>query len=195
MIATTTAPATRTEQIHEIRILPGNFPRSLVDQYRRKGDLSDCQWVYVAKLFTEMKRPKISLDFPAIVALLAAALTHLKFPKIRLALADGRPIVLGLAGRRSRHCGAINITDGGRYGENIWYGRIETDGKLVRSRDCNNEVVGLLKSFSDNPAAVAATYGRLTGSCCFCGKGLTDDRSTTVGYGPVCAQNYGLNWG
>ena len=52
-----------------------------------------------------------------------------------------------------------------------------------------------LKAFAADPETVAAQYGSLTGNCCFCGRKLTDDRSTNVGYGPVCADKFGLNWG
>lgn len=31
--------------------------------------------------------------------------------------------------------------------------------------------------------------------CMFCSKPLTDDRSTEVGYGPQCAETWGLPWG
>ena len=44
-------------------------------------------------------------------------------------------------------------------------------------------------------AEEAAAFGHSTGKCVFCRQPLTDDRSTTVGYGPVCADNNGLPWG
>jgi Family of unknown function (DUF6011) len=44
-------------------------------------------------------------------------------------------------------------------------------------------------------AAEAAALGHTTSFCCFCSLELTDDRSTDVGYGPVCASKRGLPWG
>jgi hypothetical protein len=41
----------------------------------------------------------------------------------------------------------------------------------------------------------AARFGRLTGTCVFCSRHLTDERSVTVGYGPKCADNNSLPWG
>lgn len=41
----------------------------------------------------------------------------------------------------------------------------------------------------------AAAFGQLYGTCIFCWKDLTDERSIEVGYGPVCAENRGLPWG
>lgn len=44
-------------------------------------------------------------------------------------------------------------------------------------------------------AEEAARLGHLTGRCVFCSRKLTDDRSTEVGYGPICADREGLPWG
>lgn len=47
-------------------------------------------------------------------------------------------------------------------------------------------------------AEQAAQFGKLTNTCIFCGRHLTDDRegrSVEVGYGPVCAEKHGLPWG
>ncbi len=50
----------------------------------------------------------------------------------------------------------------------------------------------------DELARIAYEYG-LSGRCMFCARDLTDDRSNPhrggVGYGPVCADKYGLPWG
>jgi len=37
--------------------------------------------------------------------------------------------------------------------------------------------------------------GAITLRCVFCGRDLTDDRSTAAGYGPVCSAKYNLPWG
>lgn len=69
-----------------------------------------------------------------------------------------------------------------------------------------NRISGIIGSFSDavmaqvqaaceNPGAVAAAYGHETGNCSFCSKELTDNRSLSVGYGPICAGKFGLPWG
>lgn len=44
-------------------------------------------------------------------------------------------------------------------------------------------------------AEEAARFGHLTGACVFCSRKLTDERSVSVGYGPVCAERVGLPWG
>ena len=45
------------------------------------------------------------------------------------------------------------------------------------------------------PAELVARIGRVVGSCVYCSRLLTDDRSVQVGYGPVCAEQRGLPWG
>lgn len=44
-------------------------------------------------------------------------------------------------------------------------------------------------------AEEAARFGHLYGSCVFCGRTLTDERSIKVGYGPICADHNSLPWG
>jgi hypothetical protein len=63
---------------------------------------------------------------------------------------------------------------------------------MVKSRDCTDEVVELLRKLAADPHRVAAEYGNRFSECCFCGLPLKDDRSVAAGYGPVCAKNYGL---
>ena len=46
-----------------------------------------------------------------------------------------------------------------------------------------------------DPLQAAKAHAALTGECSFCGAELSDERSKSVGYGPVCAENYGLPWG
>lgn len=66
------------------------------------------------------------------------------------------------------------------------------------ARGCPEWVTGVLQQLADNPETIASLHGKQTGQCCFCSRLLTDDRkgySVDVGYGPICAQRYGLKWG
>jgi len=181
-----------------------SFAQSLIEQNARRGSLSDKQWYWVevlAKRATgaERERParqEVAVgDFTGVMDLLQTGHGKLKYPKIRLQTESGSPVVLGLAGPNSKAPGTVNVTDGGRYGYNVWYGRVERDGTFSQASAAGDEVVDLLTALSADPAEVAAAYGRLTGNCCFCSRGLEDERSTDVGYGPVCAKNYDLPWG
>ncbi len=174
----------------------GEFVGSVCDQFARRGALSPKQWAAVNRIADDIRKPKIVLDFAAIIVVFEVALAAgLKYPKVALLTALGNPVVLSRAGNQARLPGTINVTDGGPYGDNKWYGRIEMDGTFKPSRDCPDDVVTLLQEFSDDPVSVAAAYGKITGNCCFCRRKLTDQRSTDVGYGPVCAERFGLAWG
>lgn len=121
----------------------------------------------------------------------------IKFPKIDLVTSDEQPIKLSRAGDKARVPGAINVTNGGRYGEDgaIWYGRIMPDGEWKPTKDCPSFVTDFLVTFNGDPASNAKAHGHRHGWCCFCGRDLTTKESTTVGYGPICADYYGLPWG
>lgn len=177
----------------------GEFGRKMAGIAAR-GKASAKVWYWVWKLAEDKKNPSprresVDLgDFARIVQLLVTAAAHMKYPKIRLSVGD-QPVVLSLAGQRSKRPGTINVTDGGRYGENKWFGRIEKDGSLSPGRELTEPVTDLLKAFANDPEGIASAYGKLTGNCCFCARELTDKRSTDVGYGPICADHYGLAWG
>jgi hypothetical protein len=136
------------------------------------------------------------LDVAGVYALFEQAVSHkLKYPKIRLETAQRMPVVLSRAGDRSKYTGQIMVTDGQPYGSSRYYGRVDLFGIFHATDSSNTYVSDLLQRLSVNPVAVASEYGKLTGNCCFCQLALKDARSTAVGYGPICAEHYGLSWG
>lgn len=88
-----------------------------------------------------------------------------------------------------------------------WYGRIEQDGRFVPGNlplpegkfdlEDGKQVQArtIILAFLVDPVHVSAQMGRLIGRCCYCNRHLEDERSTIKGYGPICANNYGLPWG
>ena len=171
-----------------------DFARSLVDQFDRRGDLSPKQWPWVRRLAGTATPTAVAGDFAGIMRLFEVAREHLKYPKIRL-LADGdMPVVLS-RNHGGRYPGDVSVTDGGPYGANVYYGRIQQAGGFTGRDDAPLAVLELLQSLAAAPADVVAAYGHLTDNCSFCGRALTDERSTAVGYGPICADHYGLPWG
>lgn len=134
------------------------------------------------------------VDVGGIISLFETASENLKFPKIRME-ANGSKLVLSRAGARSKYVGEIMLTDGGSYGSNVWYGRIDINGDIFPSRSMTPDVMKMVETLANDPVGVAKTYGSTIGDCCFCGRRLTDDRSVGTGYGPVCAKNFGLPWG
>jgi len=118
-----------------------------------------------------------------------------EWPKVRLAFHE-HPLHLSVAGDKARHPGCVNLTDGGSYGQNKWYGRITTDGifspaEAARNLEPENkrELWALLKRLRDDDAEqVFAEYGKRFGVCCVCGRELTNEQSVEDGIGPVCKQ-------
>lgn len=128
-----------------------------------------------------------------IVAMFAKAAEHLKYPAIVL---DG--IRISVAGERAREPGSLTVTtaDKGDDGRRAYLGRVTRAGVFEPARTVSPwPIVDQLRAFAENPERVAGDYGRLHGACCFCRKALSDERSTAVGYGPICADHFGLPWG
>lgn len=116
-----------------------------------------------------------------------------EWPKIRLAFHE-HPLHLSVAGAKARHPGAVNLTDGGSYGQNKWYGRITVDGVFAPAEACRNlspedkrEFWALLTRMRDGDAEqVFAEFGKRFGLCCMCGRELTNEQSVEDGIGPIC---------
>lgn len=177
-----------------------SFANSLLSQHKKSGGkLSKSQWEWVKKLVrqasdkpAELEKESVG-DFSGVIALFTKAKGKLKYPKITMYGENGETIQLSLAGAKAKKPGSINVTDGGSYGSNTWYGRVLTDGTWEKSSKANDDIGGVLKELSANPAAFATKYGHKHGSCCFCNKKLTQDNSVAAGFGPVCADNWGLS--
>ena len=175
-----------------------SFARDLILKGRVRG-LSEKQMYWVVTLTNKAVAPSPEptemLEVAGIISLIKTASEKLKYPKIRLTTESGQKVVLGLAGERSKYNGSVMITDGGPFGSNLFFGRINPDGGFVPSGKITEEITNLLKMFAADPAGVGAMIGRRTGHCCFCYRGLDTKESLAVGYGPVCAEKYQLPWG
>lgn len=179
-----------------------SFARDILSKFNRYGkrctfSSKQMQWIDKLAACVPQVRETVNLDASGLLALFNTAAAHLKFPKIRLRTADNLPIKLHIVGERSKHVGSVQISDGGSFGANRYYGRIDpaTGAWILPASGAPESVKLLVLEMSKNPAETAAKYGKITGSCCFCSRGLEDERSLNVGYGPICANNYGLPWG
>jgi hypothetical protein len=177
-----------------------DFAAKLCAEHGRRG-LTEKQSDWVYRLLdrvngAEAPPPAVG-DVRPLLALFDRALAAgLRFPKIRLRAADGLPVVIGRAGERSKAPGSLTVTDGAGFESGRYFGRIDPGtGALTRGRDCTPAVVTALTELAQDPAARAAIHGHATGYCCFCARSLEDARSVGVGYGPVCAEKFGLPWG
>jgi hypothetical protein len=200
-----TTPYSDREAINICQNLSNNFAQDLVFKARKYG-LSPDQMTWAHILACEATLPKPAAPAAPTVAvgemsrisdMFARAKTHLKNPKITLTV-NGMAVQLSLAGPRSKNPGMIYVTDGGPFGNNTYYGKIAADGSFQPSGKAGavlDSLTAFLREFSANPEQVAAAYGKLSGSCCFCRRTLTADNSIDVGYGPICAERFGLSWG
>ena len=179
----------------------GDFGASLCDSIQRWGTLTDRQMDWAHKLVVEASTPSPrdkggDRHLPRVRSLVDAAYNAgLRFPKINLTTADGKRVRLSRAGDRSRAPGVVHVTDGRPYDNNTYYGKLYTDGVFVQTRSATPDIIEFLETLDADPEATASAYGSRTGNCCFCTRPLTDGRSVAVGYGPTCAENFGLAWG
>jgi hypothetical protein len=197
------SPYTTVAAIERCRALSANsFAASLVSQWDDRG-LSDNQIAWVHRLAVDADAPaavpaaQVGLpDLSRIVTLFAAA--SVNYPRVTFDIPERNAfIVLSLCGEKSRTPGAVNVTNGEAFGsvENRFFGRVNRDGTFTPGRDATPLVGKVLSEMANDPAGFAARYGKKSGRCCFCNAELTDERSTTVGYGKICAAHWGLPWG
>jgi hypothetical protein len=182
------------------------------------GDFSNRAYgKYIYRVAPEPKpAAKAVGDLSGILALFAKAKQTLKFPAIVVGVPvllpngewerdgegnlvfSGASLRINVAGERAKVPGSLTVLDADKNGNNRrdWLGRILTDGTFEPGFKGNGpSVIKRLREFAADPAKVAGEDGRLHGRCSFCRLPLKDERSTAVGYGPICAKHFGLPWG
>src|SRR5688572_11687435 len=155
------------------------FANSLIKQYDQRGKLSEKQWPWVHKLNEKAEKGapvpqqvQLGASMAGLIALFDNAKKHLKKPAINLSTPDGFPVKVYIAGSKSKTPGFVQVTDGGGFGEGIWYGRVSPAGVWEKSQSEKAQkgmtsVQALLIALAANPAHTAGEYGKLTGRCCF----------------------------
>ena len=185
-----------------------DFAGSLVAFFSRMGKLTKTQWQWAHYLVHCDRHgrpvrpdtaPSPLESFSKIIELFDLAFENgLKYPRLVYSpTGDEDPLVLRRCGAKSRYMGEVNLSNPVPYGTlgARWYGRIARGGTLLPSHDCTPAIVELLAQLASDPAAAARAHGQRTGVCMFCARALTDSRSLSVSYGPICASRFGLPWG
>ena len=117
-----------------------------------------------------------------IVTLFETANKRLKKPVYRAA-----ELVLSLAPAAGANAGAVYVkSPAGDY-----LGKIKGE-KFIAASAATADTLPALQKIAQDPKGEAVRYGRLTGSCCCCGRQLTDPVSVEMGIGPICAENWGF---
>ena len=133
-----------------------------------------------------------------LVEQLTKQLEHVKYPSIRLPFNDTEIICKLIGSGSAKWEGGVNVKGPGNYESAVWFGRITKTGFWHRGHvpaATGVHVTETLSAFINDPRAIAKVYGTRYGNCCFCGKELTHPASLFAGYGPVCADRWGLPWG
>lgn len=169
--------------------------------------LSDRQLPWLHKIAMELVAPPAPKALPTtgasllpLVAMLQTAAQTLKAPRVKVTFPGVNAVPeitlqLSVAGPTAKVPGSLNVTDGGPYGANVWFGRIRLDGTFEPARRCPEHILLALELWAADPVAIAKAHGRRTASCCFCRRKLETRESLAVGYGPICADKFGLPWG
>ena len=126
--------------------------------------------------------------YAEIFELFNRAATHLRYPAINLRRKNGDKLRIYLATK-----GYIVIKLNGEY-----IGKLPAADKDIILYDSplfnHNELINELDTLLSNPIYESALQGREYGRCCFCNRELDSEGSIFHGYGPICAERWGLPW-
>ena len=194
------------------------FYTSIKNQYQKYGNISGNQLFWLKKFCLTIlsegqlsKNPDVKntdkspleywqlLSFPAILKLINTAReSGLKYPSIQLEYQEKSFGTIRIKICYSPHfnCIQIKVSDGYFCSLTAKQGNIYC---ITKERKWFNEigpsVFEFLQDFEKDPISGAKLQARKTSNCCFCCNRLTDPRSVLMGYGPTCADNFGLPWG
>ena len=121
--------------------------------------------------------------YAEIFTLFNRAATHLRYPAINLTSKDGHKIRVYRATK-----GYIAIKVDGEYVGKL----VSADAQVIlySAKELLPEIDALLS----NPISESALQGKEYGRCCFCNRELDNEGSIFHGYGPICAEKWGLPW-
>lgn len=185
--------------------LTNDFAASLRQSIARYGSLTERQAAAVQRSVDREAaaaqpaspsyiRPVVRVMLPGIVAAFTAAQAsgEVRRPKLRL-VADELEITLQLAPETGSNPGFIYVKRTGEY-----VGKISPRGEWFPGREATDRLTAALQSVDANPMAAAREYARFTaerdgnvGSCCCCGRLLTNPESVRLGIGPICGGRWG----
>lgn len=167
---------------------------------KKQSSWSEKQFYWVKKLVEEGEAVKQAAQegikaaepklFPNIVSLFKSnrKIAQLFNPHITYKLAKNKPTII-LFFNAKYNCIQAKL-DGQKLIATIRFPSGEEDMRWP-IKQANME---LLKEIEADPVQAAILSGKLTSCCSFCSRPLTDERSVKHGYGPICADNWGLPW-
>jgi len=157
--------------------------------------LSETQLAWVQKIVHDANKPPFAGEqFVSIAAMLTVVNEGgIKNPILRAVHPDCPPLdgkhreegVICL--KWLRNSTKIAILSGDK---EMFYGYMDKRG--VTDRELPTLILETLQHTNKDLVRSATLYGRKTGACCFCGRELTREDSIGAGYGPICAEKWGL---
>lgn len=177
-----------------------DFAASLLDQVKKRGDLSPKQLQAVYQSIAreedwakqrEQKATQTQIDMTDLLDRFALALkAGIKRPKVNTG-----DLLFSLAPANGRNAGHVYVKGEKDWdGERPYFGKITPEGKLYLSAGVSDEVRDRILAIGSDVVKSAKAHGAQHGQCCFCNAPLSTDESVSNGYGPICADNWGLPW-
>jgi hypothetical protein len=114
--------------------------------------------------------------------------TGMKYPALHLHIGEGNKYHIKLQYKVDKQYIAILCNK-------QYIGKIPapiTQAKSIILYQLHDELYDTLEEYCMNPIQESIVHGQKTGTCCFCGLELTNRVSMFHGYGPICADRYGL---
>lgn len=189
-----------------------SFAKDLISYYRSRGFLTEKQEPWIARLIDRAKpQREAARDAPVkqgagaaehceskLYDLFAmAAHAQLQWPSITYDTEVGT-IKVFPASDNSKWNGNILFTNGENYPNTLRYAKLHMQDKLLTvfaACPVGSPLYLQLRAIIADPIRQAVLEGHRTSNCCFCGLKLTSQESVLAGYGPICADNWGLPWG
>lgn len=178
------------------------FAHSLIQFHENRGFLSIKQLPFITSLLdrcskleaTQERSVEEIFNGHLIRSLLTTARANLKYPTLKLQSDNCGVIRFYIAGPLAHRPGYIVIDNGRTPPNKVRYGSIDASGAGSLERTADTAVKSFIRRIASNPVAEAKLCGVKFSHCCFCGLELTAAVSVHHGYGPVCADNWGLPW-
>jgi hypothetical protein len=166
-----------------------NFAQSLNTHFDKTGRLSTGQIIAVRKILAEkVTRAQLASKTAAETASQGNGLDLRHIPDGRYAVPNGDTrlkVRIEKPEAPTKWAGWVFVSDGADYGQRRRYGR-QAPGKTY-----DGMIEDELRIIAADPKAAAIAYGKLTGTCCLCGRKLENENSVAAGIGPICAQKEG----
>ena len=164
-----------------------SFAASLVEQFNKRGSLSEKQTGAAVAMLMKVKANKANraeapaVDLSNVVAMFNKAHEAIKTPKFRF-----EDLVISRAPDTGANAGALYVKVDGEYA-----GKVK-EGKWFGLRSAPQDTLSKLQQIAESPLDSAVAYGRKTGNCAMCGRDLTKHESIERGVGPICAERFGI---